>query len=220
MSTVKDALDIARSMLNDDVMLVWGDMTLMPKFKQAHVEMESKLILNGIFVAHEATASLVVPRGAMDLGINQPPDMVIPLKMKEYAAGESAERALIMVQKDFLPTDVPAESLRVWCWREEKISFIGATTDRQVLLYYNKRLTCPALVSDPLPVITSEAYLGPKIAALACLSVGNMDGGQMWAGLAEENLSKLVRTQVKSQQTLPSRKLPFSWRNRGRSRYF
>jgi hypothetical protein len=221
MSTVKDAFNIARSMLNDDAMLVWGDMTLMPKFMQAHVEMESKLILNGIFVTHEISVVLPVTTGAKDLGVSQPPDLVIPIRMKEFGAGEAPNQAVPMVWKDFLPDWTLTETLRVWSWREEKIGLIGATTDRQVMLYYNKRLTCPTLVSEPLPVITSETFLGPRIAALACMSTHDMESGQMWAGLAEENLSKIIRAQVKSQQALPSRKLPFSWRaRRGRQRYF
>ena len=35
-ATVKDALDIARSLLCDDLGLVWTDIVLFPKVKQAH----------------------------------------------------------------------------------------------------------------------------------------------------------------------------------------
>lgn len=221
MSTVKDALNIARSMLNDDAMLTWGDSVLMPKFQQAHVEMESKLILNGIFVIHEASVALPVLAGTKTLGVNQPKDIVTLIKVKEYGINETVDQAIPMIQKDFIPEWSLTDTLRIWAWREEQLLFLGANTDRQVLIYYNKRLTAPALVSDPLPVITSESYLGPRIAALACLSTHDMESGQFWAGLAEDNLSKIVRTQVKSTQGLPSRKLPFSWRvRRGRQRYF
>jgi hypothetical protein len=220
MALVKDALNIARSMLNDDVMTVWGDLTLMPKFYQAHVEMETKLVLNGVFVIHEASASFLVNAGATDLGVNQPKDIVTILKIKEYGAGESPDQAIPMTEKDFIPDWMSTDTLRIWCWREEKLLFLPANADRRVIVYYNKRLTAPTLVSDALPVVTSESYLGPKIASLACMSVHDFESGQFWAGLAEENLSKIVRTQVKSQQTLPARKLPFSWRSRrGRQRF-
>jgi hypothetical protein len=208
-------------MLNDDAMLTWGDSVLMPKFQQAHVEMESKLILNGIFVIHEVSVALPVLAGVKTLGANQPKDIVTLIKIKEYGINETPDRATLMVEKDFIPDWSLTDTLRVWCWREEQLLFLGANTDRQVLIFYNKRLTAPALVSDPLPVITSESYLGPRIAALACISTHDMESGQMWAGLAEDNLSKIIRTQVKSHQHLPSRKLPFSWRSRrGQQRYF
>lgn len=218
MATVKDALNIARTLLNDDVALIWGDAVLMPKLRLAHVEMESKLILNGISVIIEETAAISVPALALNLSTNQPIDIVNPIKMVEYASGEDSSQAINMARKEFIPNWPQTDTLRVWAWRENLIIFVGATSIRNVILYYEKRLTAPILVSENLAVITSEAYLGPRVAALA---EKDQNVAKIWNDIAQDNLSKLVRTQVKGQQSLPSRKLPFSWRSRrGRTRFF
>ncbi len=224
MSTVREAFTIARSLLGDDAGVQWTDATLMPKLIQAHGEMVSKLALNGVPSIREMSVAVTITALATTMGASQPSSLIKPIKMSEKTPGEDVSRYILMTKHDFLPEVVPSTILRYWSYNEELIQFIGATADRDVKLYYEARLTSPAKITDTLVIPLSETYLGPRIVAL-CMSRskqvgGNRDLFESASKMAEENLSMIVRTEVKGEQNLPVRRRPFSYQmKRGRMRF-
>jgi hypothetical protein len=214
MLKVSDALELSRSFFHDNAQLEWTDSVLMPRVRQAHAEIIQKMILNGMQVIKEETTSLTITAGSTSLGIQQPTDLNEPIDLKEYAMSETSDQAVPMVRRDFIPNWAVGENLRVWAWRENVVNLLPATTDRKVILYYKKGIVAPTQVTDPLSIIGSEIYIGPRVAALSALP-----DKELYAAInsiADTNLSMLVRSMVKSNQQ-PVRRRPFSNRfRRGR----
>jgi hypothetical protein len=200
MANVDVALKIARTYLGDDRGVKFTDATLMPKLQQAHRELQLKLWLNGLPVTKEVSAIFTVPAGAVDLGVNQPTDLIEPQLMKEKAVGEPISRFIDMTEVNELPDVDQSDSLRYWCWREEIITLLGATTTREVRLDYIKGLTIPVLKTDPIGFILGEAFLGPRTAALAGAD-SNED--------AQNRLSEIIAANVRGSQSLPTRRRPY-----------
>ena len=216
MATVKDAFAIARSLLGDDLGLDLTDIALMPKIILAHNEMAAKLVLNGLKPTRADVDGTVVLAGATTM--TQPVDFLEPIKLTERAQGDTIDNASPMTEKEFLPEYVATETLRYWQFNKgDVIRFIGATTNRVIHLYYHAKLTAPAKVNDLLPIQYSESYLGPRVAALQVFKT-DQALYESASAIAEEALSRIVRTAVKGDQ-LPVRRRPFSWALRNRRFY-
>lgn len=204
MATVKDALNIARTVLGDDMGSKWGDGVLMPKIIQAHGELVAKLALNGLPVSYETTARVSVVALAVTLTL--PTDLIQPIALYELGPTDAVELASLMGKVAFLPYWPQADTLRVWAWAEQEIKFLGATANRDVIMKYIKGHTAPTKVTDTLVFNQSEIFLGPRVAALALF---DKDKGayEQANQMADANLSTVVRTQIKA--GLPVRRKPF-----------
>ncbi len=213
MSLASEALKSARSLLNDDRKLHWSDVALMPKLRQAHREMQLELVLNGMPVVREVSALFTVDALATDLGSSLPLDLVDPIRMWERSATDSNASLADMDKVEILPNTEQGTTLRWWCWREEVITFLGATTDRVVKLFYKKGLVVPTKVTDPIGVTFGELYLGPRVASLVCDSAGKHDSAEVFKGDAHSNLDKIIRATM---DHTPVRKRPFGFRMRRR----
>lgn len=212
---VSDALQIARSVLGDDMGLVWTDPVLFPKVNQAHKELVAKLILNGLSVEIKASTRITVPATDTDLGVNQPSDIIRIIKIRELATGDSITKAVDMTKQEIIPDVEQGTTLRYWAYDMETITFLGATVNRDVVIHYIRQPAEPTEVNSVLDFAMSEIYIGPRVAALA---IFNKDQSlyALANQMAEDNLSKLVRAQVKGDQSLPVRRRPFSYANRRR----
>lgn len=216
MATLKDAFNIARTLLDDDIGLTWTDQVLMNKVALAHKEMMSKLVLNGLKPTRKDTDGIAVAIGAVTIAT--PTDLAQPIKMSERLSGEPLENAFPMTEKEFLTERAQWETLVEWSFNGQTFAFIGATTARTVHLYYDAYSAAPTSVNTTLPIVLSETYLGPRIVAFCALK-SDRELAKMAMEMAEENLSKIVRTAVKSDQ-IPVRRKPFSARNGRRRRIF
>jgi len=215
---VKDALEIARSILMDDIGTRWTDALLLPKVKQAHAELVTKLNLNGIAVQVKVSSRINVPRLQKTLGPSALPDIIRIINIRELGPGDPADYAVKMTKYDILPSDAMGTTLRYWSYNQEKIEFLGATTDRDIIVEYLKQPTAPTEVNSILDFAMSEIYIGPRVAALAA-ATKDMKMFTLANQIAEENLSRLVRTQVKGDQSLPVRRRPFSYMRRRGARF-
>jgi hypothetical protein len=218
MALAVDAIQIARTLLNDDGALVWHDSILMPKLKQAHIELVEKFALNGIPVQRKMTTAITVLAGATDLGVNLPLDIIEPSKMSEMAIGDTISNTLPMTEVDYIPDLEKQQNLRYWAWINETIQLLGALSDRIVHLYYIKSLTSPRSLSDALGIKMSESFLGPRVAALACTSIRDFAAASANDKIADTALDRIVRIQNKGQQNLPVRRRPFSYALKNRRR--
>ncbi len=138
--------------------------------------------------------------------------------MEELQVGDNISNTLPMTLKDYLPRVERQANLRYWAWINETVQFLGALEDRTVHLYYIKSLSTPMTLGDPLGIYLSEAFLGPRTAALALNSIRDFSSASAKDKIAEQALDRLVRTAGKGQQSLPVRRRPFSYSMRNRRR--
>lgn len=201
MALVSDALATARTLLNDDSALVWTDAVLIPKLQEAHRELQTDLWSVGSPVVREMSAPITVAAGAVDLGANQPANLVTPTNLKE--AGAAAEDWEDMTEVNYIPLGVTKTGkLIYWAWRTEKILFLGSTADRRVTVFYRKLITVPTLVSSPLGIVFGELYLGARTAALAAGSVGSKEAYDAMTTLAKVNFEKVVAANRGQQRSI------------------
>lgn len=222
MATATTALDSARTYLNDVGKQLWTDAILIPYLKEAHKDLLLVLWLNGIPVIKEKSASINVT-AVSGVTLTLPSDLLEPIELKERTQG-SSENWIPMTETDWEPDISQTNTLRYWTWREEAVNFVGATTNRSVLMRYWKSIATITAASDALGFILSEAFLGPQCAGYAAGSIGNtsLASDLLWvqgvtSGIAGAKLDMIVRANIKGQQGLPARRIPY--RRFARSRF-
>ena len=213
MATAASAFSSARTLLNDTNQQIWTDAVLLPYLKEAYHDLLLMLWLNGIPVLREKSASINVTAGILTLTL--PSDHVEPIWLKERAQG-SSEDWIPMTETEFEPDRNQENTLKYWAWREEAINFVGATTNRSVLLRYWKSLTDPVDGTSALGFIFSEFFLGPQTAGYAAGSVGNTTLAAELLfikdkniGIAGTRLDMIIKSNIKGQQNLPARRIPY-----------
>lgn len=203
--TVADVISEAVILLNDPGKQLYTDSKMLPLVKKAYRELGVELINNGAQFLNEVSPVITVQANATSLGSDQPSDINSPIRMQERGVGE--DTFVEMEEKYWEPTYEKGPSLNYWSWREGKIVFLGATTAREVLLYYRKS---PAEIVDGTTTISYPdgiLYLSPRAAALAARHVGrNMAVANGLDGDAALNLTKLISRTVKNTQNLTSRR--------------
>lgn len=221
MATAQAALDSARVYLNDVGQQIWTNTTLLPYLKEAHRDLLLLLWLNGIPVIREKSASINVT-AVSGVTLTLPNDLLEPIWLKERPQG-SSEDWIPMIEMEFEPDIPQADTLRYWCWREEAINFVGATTNRSVLLRYWKGLTTIIDATTNLGFILAEAFLGPQTAGYAAGSVGNITLAQEMLyvkdvniGIAGSKLHMIIQSNIKGQQNLPARRIAYRRFSRSR----
>ena len=172
------------------------------------------LWLNGIPVIREKSAAISVT--ALALTLTLPTDLLEPIWLKERAVGESDTNWIPMTEVEFEPDKLKDTTLKYWAWREEKINFVGATTNREVLLRYWKSIADIVDANSALGFLLAEVFLGPQCAGYAAGSVGNLTLASelLWVngvsvGIAGARLDMIVRANIKGQQNLPARRIPY-----------
>lgn len=215
MANASVAFSSARTYLNDTSSQIWTDAVLLPYLVEAHRDLLLVLWLNGLPVLREKSA--VIDIAALATTVTLPSDLIEPIWIKERADGSTSNNDWVpMTETEFEPDIEKVETLRYWCWREQAINLVGATTAREVLLRYWKSLAEPTGASSALGFIFAEHFLGPQTAGYAAGSVGNTSlaaellfvNGQN-AGIAGSKLDMIIRANIKGQQNLPARRIPY-----------
>lgn len=192
------AIKSARAYLNDVNGITWSDTILMPLLQEAHGEMCQELELNSVGVIKFQTAPILVASGALNLGTDQPSNIVVPISMMERTPGLDSSSFLPMERTNFVPEDNQQNLLRTWSWIQQTIMFIGATQAREVILRYEGTISTPQTLNDPLGFIFAERFLGPRVAELAHATIGKENS--RLSELAAAALYKLLQTNVKADQ--------------------
>jgi len=140
---------------------------------------------------------------------------VEPIWLKERAFG-SSDNWISLTETDFESDIDQTSELRYWTWREEKILFVGATMKREILMRYWKTLTEPTAAGHSLGFIYAEHFLGPQMAAYAAASVGNLTLASsllyvkgIHNGVAGAKLHMIIQGNIKGQQNLFARRIPY-----------
>jgi len=216
MANLSVALIEARTLLNEreSTPRIWTDTVLLRHVPKAHRELQLKLLANSIAVIREYTAAINITALDTTLGGNQPSDLIEPIAMEERAQG-SSDKFNDVREVDFIPNnDDPPNTLTFWTWREEIISFAAPSTNREIRLKYRKGLTIPTATGNAIGVLLGEMYLGPRIAALAAFSVGNLSLAEQATIDAEKWIDEIVSVNIKGEQSKPIQRIPYRRRRR------
>ena len=204
-TTAGDVIDEAAILLNDPNKLLFTTAKLLPLVSKAYRELGVELHNNGAPLLNEISPPINVPQGDKTLGNGQPDDIVIPVRLKER--GNDAEQFSDMIEQYWESTDKPGPSLVFWSWRDEELQFLGATRDRQVIIYYRKS---PAPITDEnsrVPYASAINFLSPRAAALAARFIGNNNTkADRLDADAHITLGKLVSRTVKGTQSTTARR--------------
>jgi hypothetical protein len=211
MALASVALQTARVLLNDAAATLWTDTTLLPYLQEAHREMQVRLSLAGLPVVKTVSTVLSVPLGTVDLTVvaNYPTDLIEPIDLYERKVGESESGFVEMSEVSELPTQAQSDRLNYWLWESEKIKLLGATVATEVRVRYTKGLTVPASGASSIGVAYGEIYLGARTAALAAHATDNQTLYEAQSQEALMKLDDIVGLNIKGQQGLPKRRLPY-----------
>ena len=206
--SVQDVLDRARSVyLNDASGALFTNATMLPHAKAAYDQFETGFARNNLAFLN---GMAYIPVKTPDKVLNLPGNFAYPIELKERNLGASlATDFSLMSQRNWDPTRDPTDRLINWIWREGAVHFVGATTDREVLISYQEMF--PTL-KDGTSIVRGDAlaYLAAKTAAYVHLFVNqNETLAKVADDIAEGNLEDLIRINVKRSQALGVRRRPY-----------
>lgn len=203
----------ARALLNDPTGAIFQDTPMIALGNKVYKELCLKLSALGVPTTKEVSSAIDVAIGTVSLfdGAGLPTDFLYPIRMYERLEGQLlASDWVEMDEEEWLPTEVAQTTLRMWQWREESLQFIGATTAREVLIYYVKSLGSITATSSTLGILNSTEWIAQRLAALAALTLG---ANPTRAMALDMDLTKeggiwddLRGTMVKKMQSLPVRR--------------
>lgn len=221
--TAANVMDKAASLMNDTAKTVYTYAAQMPYLNMALAELEEHFQLNNIPVTSQTSAPITVSAGVKSINAfdgvgagpapNYPQDLVEIQGIYERLAG-TTDPFIPLTKRDFLPhpiDDLPTESLMYWIWEDQKIKFIGATTDRDVKLDYIKTLF-PEVTNQAavLGVINAKSFLQYRTAALCTQFIGeNATRAGELNNFAVLALDRVTGIGTKARQSTNTRRKPF-----------
>jgi hypothetical protein len=214
--TVNDVLTEAQNLLNDSAATLFTNAVLQPFFDKSYAELNYKLELADVNTNWEEAISMIIAASAVPITYTPlPVDFYSPIELHEKAVGEADNFYTLMVRTMWLPDRTIAPYLTWWTYREQTITFLGASQSREVRLRYNKIYPTITAVGDTVVVNNAKTYLSARTAALAAFSIGeNETRASALNDDASLALEMIVRLSNKNRQVLRTRRRAFAI-NRG-----
>ncbi len=225
-SQAEDALNLARALLNDTAGAVFTDALLMPLLNSAYRGLQRELAENGVSVLIEQQdldLELDPASGATNTEISDastpqlPADCLMPHMLWERATANTTD-VFVPMEKFTAGGSMlnlqPSSYLRLWEWREDKITLIGATQAITVRMRYEKILPAVTLGTDPIQIRAAIDPLAFATAALAARSRGARALAQDLLATAQMATENLIERYVKPEQTKGRRRRPFGFHRR------
>jgi hypothetical protein len=225
-SQADDALDLARSLVNDAAGAVFTDVLLMPLLNSAYRALQRELAENGVSVLVEQqdieldadpTTGITQTELSDASSPQLPTDCMMPHMLWERATANTGD--VFMPMEKFMSGGSmlnlqPSSYLRLWEWREDKINLIGATQSVTVRVRYEKLLPELELGTDPIQIRGATDALAFATAALAARSRGARALAADLLGSAQQTIESLILRYVKPEQTKGRRRKPYGYRRR------
>jgi len=216
--TLRSILPRAAARLNDSAQTVFTNDVMLPYAQDAGDELQAMLEMYGILVLEHVSVPIIVPQVTNFVPGNRvsmkalgllPNDMLEPQKLEERLSG-TTDMFMDMIPRQWEPDILPTDALRYWSYREEDIFFVGATTNRDVMISYIKRLINITDENSVIGVNNSQTFMINRIAALTARYVGeNPTRADELDKEAESNMNWLLSIGVKSKQRTRSRRRPY-----------
>lgn len=170
-----DVMTVTKTaLLNDPNGAIYPDVAMYPVMNKCYKELQTKLTRMGIPTIKEVDDQIIVPANTKALieGGLLPPNLILPVWLGERAVG-STLRYEPMSERSWDPNMGPANQLIYWVWREDQIKFVGATTDRDVMIRYKKSLNKIQDANSEIPILNCEVWLAQRTAAVAAGTIGS-----------------------------------------------
>lgn len=165
-----DVMDDSAVILNDVGKSLFTYAAQLPYLQRANRDLEMLLINIGAPQQRVKSTPITVTAGTSTLTL--PDDFLLPTSLKERAFG-SSDPWDDMHERPIEPDDVVSQyALIFWAFRNNGIYFVAATTDREVLLQYERQLAAISSQNSPEDFILSRNYLGSKTAEYCARFVG------------------------------------------------
>lgn len=209
--------------MNDTAQTVYTNTAQLPYLQMALQEIQEEFELNNIPVTSVTSAAVTVNAGTTSInpvdGIgagaapNYPVDFVEAQQLWERLAG-STDPYIPIKQVEFLPhylDNLPVESLMYWAFNNQRITFIGATTNRQVKIDYIKKLFPDNITAGTtIGFINAATFLQFRTAALCSQFIGeNPTRAEELNSFAQMALDRVIGIGTKGKQATGVRRRPF-----------
>jgi hypothetical protein len=216
-------MDKSASLMNDTARTVYTYDAQMPYLNMALKELEEHFQLNNIPVTNQTATEITVPVGTVAIGPfdgvgsgvtpTYPQDLVEIQGLYERLAG-TTDPFIPVAKRSFLPhpiDDLPTESLQYWAWQDQRIKFVGATTEREVKLDYIAAIF-PEIQNQAsvIGVINAGSFLWYRTAGLCTQFIGeNQSRATELNGFALMALDRVTGIGTKARQNIITRRKPF-----------
>ena len=215
MPTAGSIMDLSAALLNDQSKDVFTYVVQTPYLNLALKELQEELQQNNIPITNETSSTIIFPAGTLLLGYATTPalpaDLVAVQAVYERLNGTTDDFNLL-TQVEFLPPETEQiETLNYWCWQEQNVEFLGATTIRDLRIDYTQTIFPTVTSSNTnLAMVECDRFLAFKTASLAALYIGE---NPTRAGLLNNDamlaLDILINIMLKGKQAIATRRRPF-----------
>ena len=212
MFTAESVMDASAALLNDASQTIFTDAAQLPYLNIAIDELQEICEQNNISSTNAVESSIVVLAGAVEIPDADMPDGLVEIRALYERDNNSSEDYQLMRRVEFLPPFVDQlQELIYWTWQEQKVKFIGATTDRQVRIQYIKRfLTKITYPAQYIFLKNAKTFLEYRTAALCADYVGeNTERASSLNTLAQLAIDRFVSVNTKGKQSIFTRRRPF-----------
>jgi hypothetical protein len=214
--TAGDVMDRAAALLSDASKITMTYVYQLPFLKLAWDELQEELIANDIVDIEESVSSAItVNAGTKELTSGVPTDFVVPIKLWERAVGETDVDLIPMTKREPDPTEAQVAELEVWYFAEGLIKFRGATSNRVIVIRYQKELAAISNENTILPIQNVKSFLAYRTAGIIAETRQNKDRAAKLHDRAEYFLRKTLGTKVKDEQSEPVRPHRYGYGRRG-----
>lgn len=209
-----DCMDEAANVyLNDSSRTRWSYSILLPYLRSAYRELQAALEENDLPPLYEISAILTVNAGAVELA-SPPADMTLPISLEERGVGET--NFTDMTEMTWEPEASQQTKLNNWVFREGKIQFLGALSNRQVKIRYIRSLGTITGENTVLEIPNALGFLAARTAGLAS-SFGGMatERGLQANARGDAFLTAIISGLTKRLQSRPVRRRRYPFRRLG-----
>ena len=205
---VSDLLKDTAALLNDYNQTLYTNDSMLPFLRMALREFGRESQLYDLPLTREVSTFIRV--APAETTLNTPADFLTPISLEERLYGEGTGKWTPMEKKDDEPDEIPSLDLKYWAFREDKIRFVGATSEREIRLVYNKSLIMVTSPTGSVDILGSEDFLMTRTAEHAARFLGeNPQRADVLRGQADYILTKYTVIQNKTNQSKAVRRMPF-----------
>lgn len=205
-----DIMDSAAALLNDPNKITYTYAKQLPYLKMAATKMQNRLTLLGHQVINEVSGTGTVTAGSaqIDLVDGDPSGdiLVEPIAVFERAPGENDDAWEPMNPALWEPLKEEGTTLEDWVWRKGYVRFTPATEDREVKIFYRRKLSPITDENSTIEFGIFQDYLENMTAGLiAEFVMKDRSRAQALYQLAEDAMDIAVMSATKMMQKFPAK---------------
>jgi len=215
--TAGNVMDASAALLADPAKITFSYLYQIPFLRIAWEELQIYLVINGLVDVEEVTsAPVVITTGTKEWVSGVPTDLLTPLNLWEKAVGEPDTALVEMDEIRSDPNDSPDSELENWWFEEGRVKFKGATSDRSIVMRYQREIVPIADENTILPVLNVKSFLTFRTAAIIARVRGNKSRADDLDADSELHRENLIGVKVKDEQNTPVRQRRYAYSRRAR----